>query len=80
MVPGVRNKLGVPCEQMYCIEESTCDIVGTFWRPQYFVAQAIVRPSMRSCSERLEFCTNGKSLDVRFSLQLLPFKNKLAHV
>jgi len=20
-------------KQMYCIDESTCDIVGTFWRP-----------------------------------------------
>jgi len=20
-------------KQVYCIEESTCDIIGTFWRP-----------------------------------------------
>jgi len=28
--------------QMYCIEESTCDIVGTFRHPQLFGARCIV--------------------------------------
>ena len=31
-------------EQMYCIEESTCDIVGTFRRPQWFGARGICPP------------------------------------
>jgi len=37
---GARVKLGAPVfepevfrKQMYCIEESTCDIFATFWRP-----------------------------------------------
>ena len=30
------------CEKMYSIEESTCDIVGTFRRPQWFGARGIV--------------------------------------
>jgi len=34
--------------QMYCIEESTCDIDGTFQRPpQSFGARGIVSPSLR---------------------------------
>jgi len=40
MAPGKRSKFGAPMiesevfrKQMYCIEESTCDIVGTFRRP-----------------------------------------------
>ena len=39
MTPGARNKFGAPMlepeafrKQMYCIEESACDIV-TFWSP-----------------------------------------------
>jgi len=39
--PGQEASLATPClnlrfffrKQMYCIEESACDIVGTFWRP-----------------------------------------------
>jgi len=40
MAPGARNKFGTPMfepeifrKQMHCIEETTCDIVGTFWCP-----------------------------------------------
>jgi len=40
MAPGARSKSGAPVfefevfrKQMYCIEESTCDIVGAFRRP-----------------------------------------------
>jgi len=40
MAPGTRSKFGAPIfepevfrKQMYCIEESTCDIAGTFPRP-----------------------------------------------
>jgi len=40
MAPGARNKfdahkfeIGIFRKQMYFIEESTCDIVGTFQRP-----------------------------------------------
>ena len=29
---------------MYCIEEKTCDIVGTFRRPQWFGAPEFVPP------------------------------------
>jgi len=39
MAPGARSKFGAPMfepdifrKQMYCIEESICDIVGTLWR------------------------------------------------
>jgi len=41
MAPGATSKFGarmfeteVLRKQMYCIEDSTCDIVGTFWLPQ----------------------------------------------
>jgi len=41
MAPGTRSKFGAPMfepeffrKQMCCIEESTCDIVRTFWRPR----------------------------------------------
>jgi len=41
MAPGARNKFGTPMfepkvfrKQMYCIEESTCDIVGSFRCPR----------------------------------------------
>jgi len=41
-------------KQMYCIEESTCDIVGSFWRPpQSFGARGIVPPSLRPWVGRL---------------------------
>jgi len=31
-------------KQMYCVEESTCDIVGTFRRPpQWFGAPMVIR-------------------------------------
>jgi len=40
MAPGARSKFSAPTfenevfrKQIYCIEESTCDIVGTFRRP-----------------------------------------------
>jgi len=40
MAPGARSNFGAPIfepevfqKQMYCIKESTCDIVGTFRRP-----------------------------------------------
>jgi len=39
MAPGARSRFGAPMfepevfrEQIYCIEESVCDIVGTLWR------------------------------------------------
>ena len=41
MAAGTRCKFGAPIfepevfrKQMYCIEESACDIVGIFWRPR----------------------------------------------
>jgi len=51
MAPGARSKFGTPMfepkafpEQIYCIEESTCDIVGPFRRPpQSFPAPAVIR-------------------------------------
>jgi len=40
MASGARSKFGAPMfeneafrEQTYCIEESTCDIIGTFRQP-----------------------------------------------
>jgi len=40
MAPGARSKFGAPMfepevfrKQMYCIQESACDVVETFWRP-----------------------------------------------
>jgi len=45
MAPGARSKFGAPMfatevfrKQMYCIEECTCDIVGTFRHPESFGA------------------------------------------
>ena len=51
MAPGARSKSGAPMfetevfrKHMYCIEESTCDIVGTFRRPsQWFGAPIVTR-------------------------------------
>jgi len=51
MVPGARSKFGAPVfefevfwKQMYCIEESTCHIAGTFRRPpQCFSAPIVIR-------------------------------------
>jgi len=51
MASGARNKFGVPKfepvvfrKQMHCIEESTCDIVGTFRRlPQAFGTLMMIR-------------------------------------
>ena len=41
MAPGPRSKFGAPFfesevfwKQMYCIEDSTCEIVGNFRRPR----------------------------------------------
>ena len=41
MAPGAWSKFGAPVlelelfrKQIYCIEESTCDIFGTFRRPR----------------------------------------------
>jgi len=51
MGPGATNKFGAPIfepevfrKQMYCIEESTCDIVGTLRRPpQWFGWHVVIR-------------------------------------
>jgi len=53
MALGTRNKFGAPMFEpeffrklMYCIEENTCDIVGTFrCPPQSFGAQGMVPPT-----------------------------------
>jgi len=50
MAPGPRSKFGAPVfepevfrKQMYCVEESTCDNVGTFRRsPQSFGAPTVI--------------------------------------
>jgi len=57
MAPGARNKFSalmfetkVYWEEMYCTEENTCNIVGTFRRPGH---SASIVPSLRpwfSCS------------------------------
>ena len=41
-----KNKFGATLEQMYCSEESTCDIAGTFRRPlpQWFDTRGFVLP------------------------------------
>jgi len=51
MVPGARSKFGATMfepevfrKQMYCIEKSTCDIVGTYWHsPQTFSTPILIR-------------------------------------
>jgi len=51
MAPGARSKFGAPMlepkifrKRMYCIEESTCDTVGTFRRdPHSFGAPIVIR-------------------------------------
>jgi len=57
MAPGARSKFGalifeaeVFRKQMYCIEESTCDIFGTFRRPTQSLGASIVirRPGNRA--------------------------------
>ena len=60
MAQGARSKFGAPMfepeffrKQMYCIEESTCDIAGTFPRPRSdSVPGACVplAPSLRPCN------------------------------
>jgi len=49
MVPGARTKFGVPMfeleifqKQMYCFEESICEIAGTFRRPPQSLGAPIV--------------------------------------
>jgi len=44
MAPGVRNKYGAPMfepevfrKQIYCFEDSTCDVVRTFPRAPAFI-------------------------------------------
>jgi len=58
MAPGARSKFGAPMfepkllpKQIYCIEESTSDIFGTFRRlSHWFGARRIVAPcSWRPC-------------------------------
>ena len=57
MAPGARSKFGAPMlesevfrKQMHCIEESTCDIVGTFQRdPQWFGALTVTQHP-RNCA------------------------------
>jgi len=51
MAPGARSNFGAPMfelevfrKQMYCIEESTCDIVGTFRRPHSDLAPGELCP------------------------------------
>ena len=60
--PECRPWLQVWCAEMHCIEESTCDVVGTFRRavirgpPQWFGARGIVPPcppSLRPCVQVL---------------------------
>jgi len=50
MASGARSKFGAPMfeaevfrKQIYCIEESTCDTVGTFWRPHSNLAPGELR-------------------------------------
>jgi len=54
--PEARNKFGAPMfepevfrKQMYCIEESTCDIVGTFRRHSQSFGAPIVIWRPRAC-------------------------------
>jgi len=62
MVPGTRSGFSAPMfepeifrKQMYCIEESICDVVGTLWRliglyGAPFGARGIVPPCPLSCT------------------------------
>jgi len=56
MAPGARSKFGAPMfeaqlfrKQIYCIEESTCDIFGTFQRPSSDSAPGELFPSCPPC-------------------------------
>ena len=50
-MPGARSMFGAPLfepevfrKEIYCIEGSNCEIVGTIWRPQQiFGAAAVIR-------------------------------------
>ena len=55
MAPGAKNKFGAPMfepkvfwEYMYCIEEKTCTIVGTFQGPPVIRGPVYCGPSLRS--------------------------------
>jgi len=57
MVPGERSKFGVPMfklevfrKQIYFIEKSTCDIVGTFRRPPHSFGTLIVIRRPGNCA------------------------------
>jgi len=39
-------------KQMYCIEENTCDIVWTFWRPRSDSAPVVIRRPGNSAPSR----------------------------
>jgi len=50
MAPGAKSKFGAPMpepevfqKQMYCVEESTFDIVGTFRRPTVIWYPLVIR-------------------------------------
>jgi len=63
MAPGARRNFGAPVfefevfrKQMYGIEENTCDIVWTFWRPQQSFCSRRSDSEPRSDSAPGELC------------------------
>ena len=86
MAPGARNKCDDPVfepkvfrEQMFCIEECTCNIFGTFLRPQSFDARTLA-PSVRSCKgPRVDSTANINCPRVVNNAQLSVFVLKSFH-
>ena len=55
-------------EQIYCIEESTCDIVGTFRRPSKCVPLVLsLRPCTRASDDHMQLTSSSMAccLEVR---------------
>ena len=63
MAPGTISKFGAPMfepvfpKQMYCIEESTCDIAGPFRRPTQRVGTPMVIRHPGNCASRAPLIT-----------------------
>jgi len=58
---------------MYCIEEKTCDIAGSFRRPQCFAARALCRPRYATgltLRDKLCSCEIRRALNVETLLRI----------
>jgi len=72
---GARNKFCASMfepevfrKQIYCIEENTCDLVGTFRRPGIF-APLVMSPAGAALCDKLRSCEIRRALNVELLLR-----------